>query len=1350
MRRKRLFGLLIVAALTILAIPLALAMPGVYGDGDDNQYPIPEKAELTYPNLGSVLDQLAARVEEGEATAREAAKDASMHREESVAVTIYLSGNVEDVVSFLEDNGGSPRNEGEDYIEAYVPVTLLGQLSEQPGVLRVREIVPPQPAYGDFTSQGVQVHLSEAWNQAGYSGQGIKVGVIDLGFEGFRDLMGVELPANVQARCYTDLGRFTRNLADCENGDDHGTGVAETIIDVAPQVSLYIANPRYQGDLQAAVEWMVSQGVSVISCSVLWTFDGPGDGTSPFSYSPLKNVDRAVAGGIMWVNAAGNYAQKTWFGPPVNSNDDTWIDFDSPDETNDLLLEAGQTIRVQLRWEGVWGQENTDLDMILSDSNLDPVGFSGDYQSGPLAGDFPIPWDFIEYEVPSDGAYHLAILHYSGLLPDWIQLTVWGVSEPIQHYTSSGSISNPSESKNRGMLAAGAAAWDDVHTIRAYSSRGPTPDGRVKPDIVGATCGKTTYGVGFCGTSQAAPHVAGLAALVRQRFPDYSPDQVADYLKDNVEQRGSSRPNNTWGYGFAMLPAIDPRDRAKEYVEEAIRTYREDPEAAKAYYQSAESVITELDLYLILLDGNTIVVNAGFPGAVGVDITGRIGTDAIGNEYGKELAAADEQGTFVDYLIPDPLDDNYRIYWKRTYAVRHDGLVFAAGSWDKDPATEDSLSDPDHVVATIYKAGARLFREGTERTFQYYNTPASIDGERYVFIAAPDGTIVADATMPELLGINIINLQASDDPELGQKIAALQEDEELWISHMWQNPESGQDERKHTYVTRFRGIIFGSGYYGDAPPPSTDPCGDTLTDGDGIYHWEWASGCDSETRPGSHARYFTFTLAGESAVTVTLESGDADTYLYLREGEARSGAVYCAECENDDHQGRNSQIQQTLAAGTYTIEATTFNPGETGSFTLTIGGLGTTGSVNSDQDALVVLYGATDGANWTNNDNWLSDVPIGQWYGVTTDSNGRVIHLILNYNQLTGEIPAELGNLANLQTLDLWENQLTGPIPSELGGLPSLEWLDLSDNQLTGPIPSELSRLTNLEHLSLSQNMLTGCVPEAWRDIAESDVLELGLPFCAVSLNTAPVFSDSEGNPITEAGRSVVENAAAGENVGAPVTATDVDMDIPTYTLGGEDAASFDIDSMTGQLMTKAALDFEAEPEHTLTVMATDPSGASAMISVTVNVTNVEEPGTVTLDPERPVVGEMITANLDDPDGDVTGDMWQWAKRSMDMTTWDDIPGATAAAYTPVEGDDGYYLRATAMYTDGEGMGKMASEETMMVGAMAGDQLLAEYDPNGDGVIEKADMRKAVAQFSKDPPDLTREEMRRLVAIFFS
>ena len=115
---------------------------------DDNLPTLPEKPELKYPNLGSSLDQMVASVEEGGLSAKEAAEEAPVHQDASIAVTIYLSGNVDDVVKLLEDNGGSPRNVGEDYIEAYVPVTLLGPVSEQPGVLRVRAITPPQPDGG--------------------------------------------------------------------------------------------------------------------------------------------------------------------------------------------------------------------------------------------------------------------------------------------------------------------------------------------------------------------------------------------------------------------------------------------------------------------------------------------------------------------------------------------------------------------------------------------------------------------------------------------------------------------------------------------------------------------------------------------------------------------------------------------------------------------------------------------------------------------------------------------------------------------------------------------------------------------------------------------------------------------------------------------------------------------------------------------------------------------------------------------------------------------------------------------------------------------------------------------------
>ena len=120
----------------------------------------------------------------------------------------------------------------------------------------------------------------------------------------------------------------------------------------------------------------------------------------------------------------------------------------------------------------------------------------------------------------------------------------------------------------------------------------------------------------------------------------------------------------------------------------------------------------------------------------------------------------------------------------------------------------------------------------------------------------------------------------------------------------------------------------------------------------------------------------------------------------------------------------------------------------------------------TDREALVALYNATGGPYWDRNDNWLSDVPISEWEGVTTDDNDSVTSLFLGDNQLSGEIPPELGNLSNLSELVLIDNQLSGEIPSELGNLASLTGLHLHENQLSGEIPSELGNLASLTGFS--------------------------------------------------------------------------------------------------------------------------------------------------------------------------------------------------------------------------------------------------------------------------------------------
>ena len=338
-------------------------------------------------------------------------------------------------------------------------------------------------------------------------------------------------------------------------------------------------------------------------------------------------------------------------------------------------------------------------------------------------------------------------------------------------------------------------------------------------------------------------------------------------------------------------------------------------------------------------------------------------------------------------------------------------------------------------------------------------------------------------------------------------------------------------------------------------------------------------------------------------------------------------------------------------------------------------------------------------------------------------------------------------------------------------------------------------------------------------------------------VNTAPDFA------VTPAERSVAEDTAAGENIGDPVEATDADNDTLTYTLGGDDMASFAIDPATGQLMTMAALDFETKASYSVTVTASDGKD-EATVMVTVMVTNVDEMGMVTLSAMQPRVGMELTAMLSDLDDGITGTTWQWAT-SSDMSAWTDIEDATSASYTPVDGDAGSYLQATAMYTDGHGPDKskmavsaqqvtantapefatataersvaenaaagmdigapveatdadndtltytlggtdMASfaidpdtgqlmtmealdfetkasysvtvtasdgeeEATVMVTIMVTDVGLDNgYDVDDSGVIEESEMRVAVADFFADPPQLTEEEMRTLVGIYFS
>ena len=145
----------------------------------------------------------------------------------------------------------------------------------------------------------------------------------------------------------------------------------------------------------------------------------------------------------------------------------------------------------------------------------------------------------------------------------------------------------------------------------------------------------------------------------------------------------------------------------------------------------------------------------------------------------------------------------------------------------------------------------------------------------------------------------------------------------------------------------------------------------------------------------------------------------------------------------------------------------------------------------SDREILEILYTATGGDDWENNENWLSDLPLEEWMGVTTDDEGRVVGVALPRNRLAGTIPPEVGHLANLSELDLSRNDLTGPLPVELADLANLSQLNLASNGLNGPIPPELGRMPGLSWLTLGRNRLTGTIPPELGGLSGLELLYL-------------------------------------------------------------------------------------------------------------------------------------------------------------------------------------------------------------------------------------------------------------------
>ena len=897
MARVHLWFLLVVAVLLCVgpAIGTAQQLP-----------PTGDIQPLPYERLDSILNRVVATFEGSGRTAEaatNAAQEAPLHEDGSVAVTFHVDSpsNVQALESYLRANGGDPRNIGEDYIEAYVPVALLVPASEQPGVVRVRTIVPPQPSRGPITSQGVAVHGANSWHDHGYTGVGVKVGVIDLGFGGIvTSQRDGELPVTIIARCYEGLALYDNALSTCDaSRENHGTPVAESLMDIAPDAQLYIADPQSNADLAQTVRWMIDQGVEVINHSVGWVWDGPGDGTSQLTQSPLNTVNLAVRNGIVFVNAAGNDNEKTWYGEFNSFGDDPWHDFRRGVEVN-IFEGEGVVTTFQLR-----SQYPARLCLTEIENSTVRLIECGEFTSSSF------PNVVMGWRTERGRSYGLAVQRESTAPPGWIQLAKWGFSR--LHYRTARSIGNPAESLSSGMLAVGAADWNTPFEIEPFSSRGPLPIDRgvVKPDIVGADRAHTSSGP-FPGTSQAAPHVAGLLALVRQRSPGASPALYVDYLKREAEARGGGI-NNTWGWGFAKLPSPGQSPSPPDLVVSAASVDDDTLDAGQTTFLN----------YTIRNQGNGAA--AGSPRVTAfrsadptiwwddasISTNAHVGITSLG------------AGEAVSGRIRMP-------------------AAPSAGTWYYGACVQNAAGESD--TANNCSAGVRVVVSGGPGGCAL-NDLGTLSGTVTV-TGALDGDCVSPNWSGELARFYSFTLATAGSVE----IDLVSSEFDAWLTLREGADVSGRallhddDGGQGTNARIETGLSAGT-YTIEATsfaPGETGAFTLTVTaagaggGGCGLDDLGALSGgvtrvgnlggdCESPNYPGKLARYYSFTLGQAGPVEIELFSTAFDTLLALREGTDAEGRLVVSDDDGGD--GTNSRISRELSAGTYTIEATSYAAG---------------------------------------------------------------------------------------------------------------------------------------------------------------------------------------------------------------------------------------------------------------------------------------------------------------------------------------------------------------------------------------------------------------------------------------
>lgn len=391
---------------------------------------------------------------------------------------------------------------------------LKALLNRLPNDMFVRLPFPHEAAA--VTSQGLDVVGGVDMQMLGASGQGIRVGVIDLGFSNYTSAQASgDLPSSLSVVDYTGTGT---------GGSAHGTQVAEVVYDMAPDAELYLARIGTSLQLEQAVNDMIAAGVKVINHSVAWFGAAFYDGTGIL----CDIVNTAEVNGVQWVNAVGNSRNRHYLDTFTDADNDLRHEFAPGQNYNPISMADNQRVSLILNWDA-YPSTNIDYDLYLYFGDPDaggvPVASSTNPQTG---GPSSYPYEVIDYQAPVAGTYYIVATR-DRPSTQRIPLTLFANGPGFDIVTTASSIVQPADCAPA--LAVGAVNLNDV--TLSGSSEGPTTDGRPKPDIVAPSGVTTSLNPSFGGTSAAAPHATGAAALLLSQNPGLSTNQLRNLMKSH-------------------------------------------------------------------------------------------------------------------------------------------------------------------------------------------------------------------------------------------------------------------------------------------------------------------------------------------------------------------------------------------------------------------------------------------------------------------------------------------------------------------------------------------------------------------------------------------------------------------------------------------------------------------------------------------------------------------------------------------------------------------------------------------------------------------------------------------------